>query len=175
MQKSAEAFRTISEVAAEIDVPKHVLRFWEGKFTQLKPMKRGGGRRYYRPEDVDLLKGIRQLLYGNGYTIKGVQKLLREQGVDFVKSCVEERGSGNTAENAPIIPDLAQETARRAANPSKKMSALPKSKTNTANPIPKDKELGLSGNPKMVVSKRMLQNVMSELEACKKIIQKIQD
>jgi DNA-binding transcriptional MerR regulator len=79
--KSAAAFRTISEVAEELDVPPHVLRFWEGKFTQVKPLKRGGGRRYYRPEDVDLLRGIRELLYTDGYTIKGVQKLLREGGV----------------------------------------------------------------------------------------------
>ncbi|MDE0334008.1 MAG: MerR family transcriptional regulator [Defluviicoccus sp.] len=79
--KSASAFRTISEVANELDVPQHVLRFWESKFIQVKPMKRGGGRRYYRPEDIDLLRSIRELLYTDGYTIKGVQKLLREGGV----------------------------------------------------------------------------------------------
>jgi DNA-binding transcriptional MerR regulator len=75
--KSAAAFRTISEVATELDVPPHVLRFWESKFPQIKPLKRGGGRRYYRPEDVELLRRIKELLYTNGYTIKGVQKLLR--------------------------------------------------------------------------------------------------
>ena len=79
--KSAEAFRTISEVASDLDVPQHVLRFWETKFNQVRPMKRGGGRRYYRPEDVDLLRSIRSLLYDDGYTIKGVQKLLREGGL----------------------------------------------------------------------------------------------
>jgi DNA-binding transcriptional MerR regulator len=78
--KSATAFRTISEVAAELDVPTHVLRFWETKFAQVKPLKRGGGRRYYRPEDIALLRNIRSLLYDDGYTIKGVQKLLREGG-----------------------------------------------------------------------------------------------
>jgi DNA-binding transcriptional MerR regulator len=77
-EKSAKAFRTISEVAADLDVPQHVLRFWESKFTQVRPLKRGGGRRYYRPEDIELLRGIRDLLYTEGYTIKGVQKLLRE-------------------------------------------------------------------------------------------------
>jgi DNA-binding transcriptional MerR regulator len=82
--KSPEAFRTISEVAVELDVPQHVLRFWESRFAQVKPVKRGGGRRYYRPEDVDLLRGIRALLYSHGFTIKGVQKLLREQGVRYV-------------------------------------------------------------------------------------------
>ena len=76
--KSAAAFRTISEVASELDVPPHVLRFWETKFSQIRPMKRGGGRRYYRPEDVDLLRRIRELLYKDGYTIKGVQRLLRD-------------------------------------------------------------------------------------------------
>ncbi|MGE5515837.1 MAG: MerR family transcriptional regulator [Bacteroidota bacterium] len=78
--KSESAFRTISEVADELDVPQHVLRFWESKFPQVKPLKRGGGRRYYRPEDVALLRRIRDLLYSEGYTIKGVQKLLREGG-----------------------------------------------------------------------------------------------
>jgi DNA-binding transcriptional MerR regulator len=76
--KSAAAFRTISEVADELDVPPHLLRFWESKFPQVKPLKRGGGRRYYRPEDVVLLRRIRQCLYQDGYTIKGVQRLLRE-------------------------------------------------------------------------------------------------
>ncbi|WP_176085205.1 MerR family transcriptional regulator [Martelella sp. HB161492] len=84
MDKSPEAFRTISEVAEELDLPQHVLRFWETRFTQVKPMKRGGGRRYYRPEDVELLQGIRHLLYDHGYTIKGVQKLLRTNGNKFV-------------------------------------------------------------------------------------------
>ncbi len=78
--KAPGAFRTISEVATDLEVPQHVLRFWESKFSQVKPLKRGGGRRYYRPEDVDLLRGIRHLLYSDGYTIKGVQKLLREIG-----------------------------------------------------------------------------------------------
>ena len=86
MEKAADAFRTISEVAQELDVPQHVLRFWESRFREIKPMKRGGGRRYYRPDDLDLLRGIRHLLYGEGYTIRGVQRLLREQGVRFVQN-----------------------------------------------------------------------------------------
>lgn len=76
--KSSTAYRTISEVSDELDVPQHVLRFWETKFTQVRPLKRGGGRRYYRPEDVDLLRRIQALLYRDGYTIKGVQRLLKE-------------------------------------------------------------------------------------------------
>lgn len=86
MDKSPDAFRTISEVAEDLDLPQHVLRFWETRFPQIKPMKRGGGRRYYRPEDVDLLKGIRHLLYDHGYTIKGVQKLLKTNGNKFVSA-----------------------------------------------------------------------------------------
>lgn len=82
-QKSEAAFRTISEVSEDLDVPQHVLRFWESRFTLIKPLKRGGGRRYYRPEDVQLLRRIRDLLYKDGYTIRGVQKLLREQARDI--------------------------------------------------------------------------------------------
>ena len=81
IEKSPAAFRTISEVADDLDVPQHVLRFWETKFPQVRPLKRGGGRRYYRPEDVELLRRIRALLYEQGYTIKGVQRLLRENGL----------------------------------------------------------------------------------------------
>ena len=85
MPKEMDAFRNIGEVSLELDVKKHVLRFWEQKFPQLKPMKRGGGRRLYRPADVQLLKGIHHLLQNAGYKIEGVQKLLREQGIDYVK------------------------------------------------------------------------------------------
>jgi DNA-binding transcriptional MerR regulator len=82
--KSPEAYRTISEAAVELDLPQHVLRFWETRFTQIRPMKRGGGRRYYRPEDVDLLKGIRYFLYSRGFTIRGLQKIIKDQGVSYV-------------------------------------------------------------------------------------------
>ncbi|MEQ9329622.1 MAG: MerR family transcriptional regulator [Rhodospirillales bacterium] len=104
--KSAQAFRTISEVAAELDLPQHVLRFWETKFPQVRPMKRGGGRRYYRPEDLVLLRRIRKLLYDDGYTIKGVQKLLRDPSAR-----VEPEKSPSSAEetakpaSAPAVPD----------------------------------------------------------------------
>ncbi|MGC9954910.1 MAG: MerR family transcriptional regulator [Rhizomicrobium sp.] len=100
--KSPEAFRTISEVAGDLDVPQHVLRFWESRFAQVRPIKRAGGRRYYRPEDVDLLRGIRALLYSEGYTIKGVQKLLRERGLRYVA----EVGRGEAvAEPAMFVPE----------------------------------------------------------------------
>jgi DNA-binding transcriptional MerR regulator len=86
LDKAPDAFRTISEVADDLNVPQHVLRFWESRFQQIRPMKRAGGRRYYRPDDVELLRGIRHLLYGEGYTIRGVQRILREQGQKFVQA-----------------------------------------------------------------------------------------
>lgn len=95
--KSAGAFRTISEVASELNVPQHVLRFWETKFSQVKPLKRGGGRRYYRPEDVELLRSIRALLYNDGYTIKGVQKLLREGGIKSVRNAPSDNAAQDSA------------------------------------------------------------------------------
>ena len=94
--KSESAFRTISEVAEELDVPQHVLRFWESKFPQVKPLKRGGGRRYYRPEDVALLRRIRDLLYSEGYTIKGVQKLLREGGAKDAVAAAKSESKAET-------------------------------------------------------------------------------
>ena len=87
--KDEDAFKTISEVAAELGLPQHVLRFWETKFNRIKPLKRGGGRRYYRPDDVNLLKGISRLLYDQGYTIKGVQRILKSRGSKFVASIEE--------------------------------------------------------------------------------------
>ena len=120
MDKAPEAFRTISEVADELEVPKHVLRFWEAKFAQLKPMKRGGGRRYYRPEDVQLLRGIRFLLYNDGYTIRGVQKILREHGPRFVMDYrrMAEDDEQDDAMAAPReIPDIAAEAAQSGAQP----------------------------------------------------------
>src|SRR5947199_1363843 len=89
LDKAPDAFRTISEVADDLDIPQHVLRFWETRFTQIKPMKRSGGRRYYRPDDIDLLRGIRRLLYGEGYTIRGVQRILKEHGIKAVQGLVE--------------------------------------------------------------------------------------
>ena len=93
MDKAPDAFRTISEVADELDIPQHVLRFWETRFTQIKPMKRSGGRRYYRPDDVDLLKGIRRLLYGEGYTIRGVQRILKEHGIKSVQGLADQNSA----------------------------------------------------------------------------------
>lgn len=123
--KSEAAFRTISEVSEDLDVPQHVLRFWESKFPQIKPLKRGGGRRYYRPEDLQLLKRIRDLLYKDGYTIRGVQKLLRDQSHGHANGepkpeaapaapVVEATSLPTAAAKAPAVqPQLLLETASR--------------------------------------------------------------
>lgn len=110
-QKSAAAFRTISEVATELDIPAHVLRFWESKFAQVKPLKRGGGRRYYRPEDIELLRGIRELLYTDGYTIKGVQKLLREGGIKAVAAGTGGAATPTKPEDRPVPAEESRNVA----------------------------------------------------------------
>ena len=112
--KAPEAFRSISEVADELDLPQHVLRFWESRFRDIKPMKRGGGRRYYRPEDVNLLRGIRHLLYGEGYTIRGVQRILREQGGKFV-AVVWQEGAPQPPHGASEDEDIAEEAVETEA------------------------------------------------------------
>src|SRR5882672_3823545 len=128
-EKSRDAFRTISEVAVELEVPQHVLRFWESKFPQLKPLKRGGGRRYYRPDDLDLVRGIRSLLYSEGLTIKGVQKILREQGQRYVM----ELGRGATT----LIPPRA---VRAELNP---RAAAPAAPPTNVHPFPREPEPNL--------------------------------
>ncbi|MBO1079701.1 MerR family transcriptional regulator [Roseomonas haemaphysalidis] len=109
-RKAPTAFRTISEVAEDLNIPQHVLRFWETKFPQLKPLKRGGGRRYYRPEDIALLRRIGDLLYTQGYTIKGVQRLLREGGLDAAEA---QEAESDTA-NQDIAPEPPTEPGRAA-------------------------------------------------------------
>ena len=108
--KAPDAFRTISEVADELDLPQHVLRFWESRFHEIKPMKRGGGRRYYRPDDIELLRGVRHLLYGEGYTIRGVQRILREQGAKFVQ-VVWQEGAAQPPHGASDEEYFTEETA----------------------------------------------------------------
>lgn len=110
MAKSADAFRTISEVADWLETPAHVLRFWESKFSQVKPVKRAGGRRYYRPQDMKLLGGIKKLLHDDGMTIKGVQKLLREQGVKYV-AALSQPLVGEEAQAIPMPPPAAEPDA----------------------------------------------------------------
>ena len=111
-RKAAGAFRTISEVADELHIPQHVLRFWETKFPQVKPLKRGGGRRYYRPDDITLLRRISDLLYIQGYTIKGVQRLLREGGGrladDIPPATQSEREAAEAERLQAVAPELPQ-------------------------------------------------------------------
>jgi DNA-binding transcriptional MerR regulator len=109
VDKAPDAFRTISEVAEELDIPQHVLRFWESRFPQIRPMKRAGGRRYYRPEDVDLLRGIKHLLYGEGYTIRGVQRILREQGPKFVQAVWQPGAAQPSAPPDDETPEAAEQ------------------------------------------------------------------
>lgn len=145
MTKTADAFRTISEVADELKVPKHVLRFWEGRFPQIRPMKRGGGRRYYRPEDLTLLRGICHLLHAEGYTIKGVQKILREQGVDTVKQFG--------------VEPVAEVKGPQAAAGGKRGGRADKKSTPAARPAPTKAE----------VRERLLAAI-AELESCRGIL-----
>ncbi len=147
MRKSADAFRTISEVADELDVPKHVLRFWEIKFPQIKPMKRGGGRRYYRPEDMALLSGIRELLHSEGYTIKGVQKILKEQGADYAKSFGQYAGEG-----------AATAKPAKSAKAGKGGRAVAKKKRTTSSQATSSVEV------------QLLRKMQDELQQCRKVL-----
>src|SRR5690606_5185514 len=124
MEKSPDAFRTISEAADELDLPQHVLRFWETRFSTIKPLKRGGGRRYYRPEDVLLLKGIRHLLYDQGFTIKGVQRILKDQGPRFVVGV----GEGNPV--GPLVRQASDEEDDESVDETPAMPASRKASSN---------------------------------------------
>ena len=124
MEKAPDAFRTISEVADELDVPQHVLRFWESRFREIKPMKRGGGRRYYRPDDVDLLRGIRHLLYGEGYTIRGVQRIIREQGIKFVQASGLAVARAKQTEPDELIEEVDAPDSAAAANEAERSRGL---------------------------------------------------
>ena len=185
MSKSPDAFRTISEAAEELDLPQHLLRFWETRFSQIKPMKRGGGRRYYRPDDVDLLRGIRHLLYEEGYTIRGVQRILREQGNRFVIGI----GSGEINISDPMalaaaggpngnLPDEAEPSApaREAvpvaefteAEPDRKGKGLLGRMRQGNRPQPEADGAGLSGD-----DRRHLQATLYELLECKRLLDQV--
>lgn len=159
-------------MADELDVPKHVLRFWEGKFSQVRPMKRGGGRRYYRPEDVDLLKGIRWLLYSDGYTIKGVQRILRDNGVRYVKACWSDLSDEmKSSASGPQIPNLAGEAASEA-----RRDALKRAKASEKRP-----KMPNGGNVSAAIDapswtneqRQALSSVLQELEDCRTILKTI--
>ncbi|GIL00365.1 MAG: MerR family transcriptional regulator [Alphaproteobacteria bacterium] len=187
MIKSPDAFRTISEVAEELDLPQHVLRFWETRFSQIRPLKRGGGRRYYRPEDVDLLKGIKRLLYDEGYTIRGLQRILKEQGNRFVVAV----GAGEIEAAAAELPPttavgLVQTAAaapepRHPEEPARKAVAVAEL---TAREKPKrliDRLVGreaghgaTAGNPALSADdRRSLQATLYELLECKRLLDQV--
>ena len=117
MEKAPDAFRTISEVADDLDLPQHVLRFWETRFQQIKPMKRGGGRRYYRPDDIDLLRGIRHLLYGEGYTIRGAQRILKDNGIKFVQGVWKPGAAQPARALQRVEPEVAEAPPRKQLSP----------------------------------------------------------
>jgi DNA-binding transcriptional MerR regulator len=180
LDKAPDAFRTISEVADEIDVPQHVLRFWESRFQQIRPMKRGGGRRFYRPDDIELLRGVRHLLYGEGYTIRGVQRILREHGAGFVQNVwragaeppppeLEEDRAGD---------EIRQETSEERLEPNLFGIASPRPrdarrepalKPATATKPPTDAE---PPTRRLVAleNRRKLQMALDELTACRQIL-----
>lgn len=160
MAKAAEAFRTISEVADDLGIHKHVLRFWEVKFSQIRPMKRGGGRRYYRPEDMELLRGIRQLLHRDGYTIKGVQKILREQGVEAVKERARLEEEAAVAAAAAATPGPAAAPSARAAGTASGPAARPSSPGRA-------KARGGASADAPVDRKAVLAAVIAELSRCR--------
>lgn len=176
MSKAIEAFRTIAEVADDLGVPKHVLRFWEVKFPQVRPMKRGGGRRFYRPEDLELLRGIQALLHAEAYTIKGVQRILREQGVDHVKKFGRDpqliqstRGGKRRRGDGAVRPTTA-------AALSGALSAAP----GAGAPPPPTKASPRKGSARALdgaksqqgadTSRERIKSVIAELEACRALL-----
>ena len=165
VEKAPDAFRTISEVADEIDVPQHVLRFWESRFSQIRPMKRGGGRRYYRPDDVDLLRGIRHLLYGEGYTIRGVQRILREQGAAFVQN-VWRAG----AEPAPPLLEEDAEDAVPGSEDDRPEPSLFSYSERGDDDVETSKGLAEAARPVSTENRRKLEVALDELLACRRII-----
>ena len=150
MKKSSDALRTISEVATDLDIPKHVLRFWESKFTQIRPMKRGGGRRYYRPADIELLKAIRHLLYGEGFTIRGVQQIFKRDGIDYVKSFA---ATGETKATSNLSPQTEDTPSEKISNTHLKVSIKKLPKATLADP-----------------RQKVLLSILDEINECRKIL-----
>jgi DNA-binding transcriptional MerR regulator len=170
LDKSPDAFRTISEAADELDLPQHVLRFWETRFSTIKPLKRGGGRRYYRPEDVLLLKGIRHLLYDQGFTIKGVQRILKDQGIRYVIGI----GEGRPVEALERLPaDTEPEedfSSESAVIPEDDMTDAPPAPSRLKLPSFKPKPTGLT-----TADRDKLSDVLRELLDCKRLLERARE
>jgi DNA-binding transcriptional MerR regulator len=155
VDKSPDAFRTISEAADELDLPQHVLRFWESRFSAIKPLKRGGNRRYYRAEDVMLLKGVRHLLYEQGFTIKGVQKILKEFGARHVIAI----GNGGSLEGLPSPANEPQdESSTGSQGPEDDRDVTPPS------------NIALNGD-----ARQRLNNVLRDLLECKRLLERARE
>jgi len=185
MEKAPDAFRTISEVADEVNVPQHVLRFWESRFAQIRPLKRGGGRRYYRPEDIDLLRGVRHLLYGEGYTIRGVQRILREEGLAFVQSVwrtdardlpdVDE--AEDESHGSPATREEPQFFAKPSSRPQPQPSAVrPESQLQSPAPAPAPQSPLLPSSPAQHLGaereeRDKLRTVLDELQECRRVLE----
>jgi DNA-binding transcriptional MerR regulator len=184
VNKAPDAFRTISEVADDLDVPQHVLRFWETRFSQIRPMKRAGGRRYYRADDIDLLRGIRQLLYSEGYTIRGVQRILKEHGISFVQTVWQEGAA--QPERLPdddLVDEAEESAAGQAVNGRGLRSLLPSQRSKQMarqEPHLEDKPRSDSGEPVTAASEsaaalgredlRKLQAALHELSECRRLL-----
>lgn len=183
MSKAPDAFRTISEVAEDLDLPQHVLRFWETRFSQIKPMKRGGGRRYYRPDDVDLLRGIKHLLYEEGYTIRGLQRIFKEQGNKFVVDV----GRGEFDEESIIRPepqesDHDSEAPDAPAEPAEGKKAIPvseltqpRNKSSLLQKLRGSEDEGDSPGSHRLTrdDRRSLQATLYELLECKRLLDQV--
>jgi DNA-binding transcriptional MerR regulator len=187
-EKSEGAFRTIGEVAESLDLPPHVLRFWETRFKEIEPIKRAGGRRYYRPRDMELLSAIRQLLYGQGYTIRGVQRILREQGARAVIESArsENRESGGRRPIATSaggedlerpVPEMdvppveTQKWLSHATAKSLPLLGRPNDGTNGTEALPAaDIREGTSGSSLDLDATRRLRRALAEIAECKRLL-----
>jgi DNA-binding transcriptional MerR regulator len=182
MDKNVDAFRTIAEVGEYLDLPQHVLRFWETRFIQIKPMKRGGGRRYYRPSDVELLKGIRHLLYDEGYTIKGVQRLLKDNGAHYViaLSKGDQKAADESAQaykNTPKEPELTAPTIEDTISTAHQNMVIGAPKLPTAHRFfgfktkAEEKQQGVDdANSISSDNHALLQEVLFDLLECKRLL-----
>lgn len=180
MDKSPDAFRTISEVSEDLDLPQHVLRFWETRFAQIKPLKRGGGRRYYRPDDVELLRGIRHLLYGEGYTIKGVQRILKEEGLRYVQT-IWKQPLGTAVPDPSAAPPPAPVTPVPKTDPGAAEPILPQEYPliePVRQPVPTRSSIEMPVRDEVLVSRaafgpdqvRALQAALFELGECRRVL-----
>jgi DNA-binding transcriptional MerR regulator len=175
MDKSADAFRTISEVAGELDLPRHVLRFWETRFPQVKPLKRAGGRRYYRPRDIEILRAIKHLLYGQGYTIKGVQRVLKEQGAGAFAAARDAANESRseisfpTAQELPLLQGLPPRPGEVAGNSRVHSGMQPPAEPRVSADIPGEGPMWpLAFTSEEIVR---LRAALAELAACQDILE----